>query len=119
MRTEFGKTIGGFTHYPWLPGNSGWFSNAGRRSFVFSLDMMEKFVPISDGLIGNWDDNGPVFGGNGYGDICIKDGVNNNRNSFCYFPYGYNRAGLNRLERNHESRRLFSGATKDIFFKVL
>ena len=48
VRTEFGKTIGGFTHYPWLPGKPGWFRDAGRRAFIFSLDMLEKFVPVSD-----------------------------------------------------------------------
>ena len=29
VRTEFGKTIGGFTHYPWLPGSPGHTNDAG------------------------------------------------------------------------------------------
>ena len=119
VRTEFGKTIGGFTHYPWLPKSPEWFSDAGRRAFIFSLDMQEKFVPISNKLIFNLDDYGPVFGGGGGGfDICIRDGCNNKNNSFCNFPSGYNRAGGNKLEMNQESWKLLCGTTNGFYFKV-
>ena len=78
VRTEFGKTIGGYTHHPWKSVNSGeWVNNSGRRAFLFSLDMREKFVPQGDDcLIYRHSDLGPVFGG-GY-DICISDGCNSN-----------------------------------------
>ena len=44
IRTEFGKTIGGYSHYEWKS-EGGWLKDSGRRSCIFSLDMMEKFVP--------------------------------------------------------------------------
>ena len=47
VRTEFGKTIGGYNHYAW-DSKSGWLSYSGRRAFLFSLDMREKFVPQGD-----------------------------------------------------------------------
>ena len=105
VRTEFGKTVGGFTHYPWLPGSTGWFSDAGRRTFIFSLDMQEKFVPISDQLIYNEENCGPVFGGKDGFDIFFGDDCNSIRNSFCNFPSGYNRAGGNKLENSQDIYR--------------
>ena len=120
VRTEFGKTIGGFTHYPWLPGNTGNVYDAGRRAFVFSVDMKEKFVPQRDGyLICNWDNYGPIFGGATGCDILVADGCNNNKNSFGYFPSNYNRAGGDKLERNQDSYRMFSGAREGYYFRVV
>ena len=119
MRTEFGKTLGGFTHNPWLPGSLGWFSDEKRRAFIFSLDMQEKFVPTSDQLILSDDGYGPVFGGNEVCDIFIGDDCNNyEREAFCGFPSCYNRAGGNKLELSQESLRLFSGATDGHMFRV-
>ena len=117
VRTEFGKTIGGYTHYPWQPENPWHFSDVGRRAFIFSLDMQEKFVPISDQLIYHIEGNGPAFGTKDGGDISIKDDCNNIRNSLCNFPYGYNRV-VNKLKNNQESYKLFSGATNGRTFKV-
>ena len=49
IRTEYGKTIGGYTHYPWTsPPDWDFVRDEGRRSFIFSLDMMEIFVPQQD-----------------------------------------------------------------------
>ena len=77
MRTEYGKTIGGFTHYPWLPGNPGFTNDAKRRTFIFSVDMKKKFVPQCDNcLIENRDDCGPIFGGPDDSDIHIADDYN-------------------------------------------
>ena len=49
IRTEYGKTIGGFTRYPWTydsdDDNDGWTNNLEGRDFIFSLNMKEKFVP--------------------------------------------------------------------------
>ena len=96
IRTEFGKTIGGFTHYPWLSGN-GNVNDAGRRAFIFSVDMKEKFVPQGDDyLIRNHDNYGPWFGSNG-NDIKIFDDCNNKNSSYSNFPSVYNRAGGNKL----------------------
>ena len=50
IRTEYGKTIGGFTRYPWTSNDpdEGWTNNLKGRDFIFSLDMKEKFVPQSN-----------------------------------------------------------------------
>ena len=46
VRTEFGKTFGGYTHYPWTsPSSDTYVSDPGCKAFIFSLDMKEKFVP--------------------------------------------------------------------------
>ena len=45
VRTEFGKTIGGYTHYPWTSHSGEHVRDSGHRAFLFSLDMREKFVP--------------------------------------------------------------------------
>ena len=44
VRNEFGKTMGGFTHYPWASSGGGVY-DSGKKAFIFSLDMKEKFVP--------------------------------------------------------------------------
>ena len=120
VRTEFGKTIGGFTHYPWLPGSPGHTNDAGRRAFIFSVDMKEKFVPQGDNhLIYNWDGYGPVFGGTTKSDIYVADDCNNNRNSYGNFPSVYNRAGGDKMVRNQDSYRMFSGATDGYQFRVV
>ena len=49
IRTEFGKTIGGYSHYEWNSNFGGnWVHHKDRRAFIFSLDMMEKFVASRD-----------------------------------------------------------------------
>ena len=111
VRTEFGKTIGGYTHYPWLSGKPGSTNDAERRSFIFSVDMKEKFVPQGDNyLIFNWESHGPHFGYHGH-DIYIADDCGNNRNSYGCFPSVYNRMGGNKLENNQNSYKMFIGAT--------
>ena len=120
VRTEFGKTIGGFTHYPWLPGHAGHTKDAGRRAFIFSVDMKEKFVPQGDDyLIYNHDSDGPYFGGGTGCDIYISDGCSNNRSSHGNFPSVYNRAGGDKLQKNQDSYRMFSGATSGYQYRVV
>ena len=90
IRNEFGKTFGGFTHYPWSSANRKYINDRGRRAFLFSLDMGEKFVPQEDDkLIYCSSDRGPIFGGK---DIFIFDGCNSHNKSFANFPTTYNRA---------------------------
>ena len=118
IRTELGKTIGGYTRYPWRA-DGGWVNDNSRRTFIFSLDMREKFAPQeSERLIYNSIDCGPIFGGvplNGwfmYGigcDIFIFDGCNKNYLSRSNFPMTYNRAGGGKLGKNEDNYRLFSG----------
>ena len=84
IRTEFGKTIGGYAHNPWDSGSL-WLSDSNRRTFIFSLDMGEKFIPQRDETLILWYNNfGPVFGG-GY-DIHISDGCNKKDNLYASFP---------------------------------
>lgn len=45
VRTEFGKTIGGFTQYTWNAVGNSLVKEAGKHSFIFSLDTKETFVP--------------------------------------------------------------------------
>jgi hypothetical protein len=44
VRTEFGKTISGFTHYPWNSANT-CVNDEGKRAFLLQLDLKEKYVP--------------------------------------------------------------------------
>ena len=90
IRTEFGKTIGAYSHYEWKSEGGNYVHNSRRRACIFSLDMMEKFVPQGDGnLIFRHKDYGPTFG-SGH-DIRISDGCNNNNDSYANFPHTYNR----------------------------
>ena len=121
IRTEFGKTIGGYTHYPWdaAGGEEGKSVNdAKRKAFIFSLDMLEKFVPQGDNyLIQNKNSYGPTFGGGA--DIYIGDKCNIEKNSRANFPYTYNREGGNKLGNNQTTWTMFSGATNGYKFKVV
>ena len=115
VRTRFGKTIGGYTHYPWTSHGSGEYVNdSGRRAFLFSLDMREKFVPQRDDqLILRHSSYGPTFGGGR--DMCISDGCNSNSSSYANFPSTYNRAGENKLAKNKDTWRMFSGGDTSSF----
>jgi hypothetical protein len=49
VRTEFGKTIAGFSHYMWnKPNNGNRVDDKKRNAFLLQLDLMEKMVPVSD-----------------------------------------------------------------------
>ena len=115
VRTEFGKNIGGYTHNPWksVTGDGEWVCDSGRKAFLFSLDMGEKFVPQGDERsIFRHSDFGPVFGS---GDISISDCCNSNSKSCARFPCTFNRAGGNKLERKEDTWRMFSGTDAKLF----
>ena len=117
IRTEFGKTIGGHTHYPWgsVGGEGEWVHNSGRRAFLFSLNMKEKFVPQRDNqLIYRYSAYGPTFGGS---DLRSADSCNKNNRSCAIFPTAYNRQGGYKLARNKDTCRMFSGGDNE-YFKV-
>jgi hypothetical protein len=45
VRTEYGKTIGGFTHYKWNKDLSGTYvHDEGRKAFMFQLDL-QHYMP--------------------------------------------------------------------------
>ena len=64
VRTEYGKTIGGFTRYPWTSDDDYlWINNIEERDFIFSLNMKEKFVPHDNSCTMMTSCKGPIFGG--------------------------------------------------------
>ena len=100
LRNDYGKTIGGFTHYPWKAHQTGEaVCDSGRKSFLFSLDTMEKYVPQSDNdLIFCHAKYGPTFGkGN---DLYIADSCWGSNLSYTNFPSTYNREGETKWELN-------------------
>ena len=115
IRTEFGNTIGGYTHYPWSS-EGGYLSDSSTRVFLFSLDLEEKYKPIrTDRLIYRKGNYGPCFGG----DICIVDDCDKNRSSYAMFPSSFNKEGPIKYPQNQESYHLFSGAKDGYYFKIL
>ena len=79
VKTEFGKIVGGFTHYPWTSDEDGsYVDGSDRKAFLFSLSMKEKFVPQGDQfLIYRASTYGPYFGGET--DLFIADRCDSNR----------------------------------------
>ena len=73
IRMENGKIFGGFTHYPWgSPDKVEVVDDPDCNAFLFSFDMVEKFVPQNgNSLIVRSKEAGPIFG-SGH-DIFISD----------------------------------------------
>jgi hypothetical protein len=118
VRTEFGKTIAGYTHYKWNAVSDDYVRDERRRAFLLSFDQAEKYVPQSgQQLIYCHPSSGPAFGGGN--DLIIADGCNVNYNSGAAFPWAYNREGSNKIPNCQQSCTDFSGATADCFFRVV
>jgi hypothetical protein len=116
VRTEFGKTIAGFSHYKWNAVSNGWVHDEGRKAFLLSLDSGEKYVPQNgQKLIFCNPSCGPRFG-EGH-DLCIADDCD--ANSLANFPSTYNRKGTNKIVNSQQSYKDFSGATANKYFRVL
>jgi hypothetical protein len=47
VRTQFGKTIAGYSHYKWNAVHDDWVRDEGRQAFLLSFDYGEKYVPQS------------------------------------------------------------------------
>ena len=93
IRTEFGKTIAGYTHYKWNH-TSGSVVDSARNTFILQLDLLQKMIPTSDNhLIDCHPSYGPSFG---CWDIWICDNCNTNNGSYGRFPRTYNIEGSNR-----------------------
>lgn len=85
VRTQFGKTIAGFTQYPWNVVNNTYLDDAGKHAFLLSLDLKQKMVPISGNyLIYRHKSYGPTFGSGS--DLCIADECHKNKSSHADFP---------------------------------
>ena len=107
-RSEFGRTIAGYSHYTWNQTN-GVVNDAGRRAFLLQLDLYEKMVPNSDqNLIKCINSQGPMFGG-AFPDFGMNDKCNSNIASG-YFPGSYNREDGTRYEPDKDSFRTFTGS---------
>ena len=117
IRTQFEKTIAGFTPYPWNQTISAWVNDSGRKSFLLQLDLLQKMVPNHDNyLIYCGTSYGPIFG-DGH-DIVISDSCNTNNNSNSNFPHRYNITGPNPYTNGQPSYTAFSGATANYNYKV-
>lgn len=74
IETEFGKVIGGYTPIAWSSAKKQWAADKSLKSFIFSLNMREKFnLNLAQFAIANNPDKGPIFG---CCDICIVDNGN-------------------------------------------
>ena len=89
VRTEFGKTIAGYTHYKWNH-TGGDINDSGKKAFLLQLDIQEKYVPLEDKcLIYTHDSYGPIFG-KGNRDIYLPDNCQSSRLAQGRFPSAYN-----------------------------
>lgn len=89
-----------------------------RNAFLFSLDLREKMVPVTDKfLIYCCRGSGPVFGSGC--DLVISDSCHTNSKSSAIFPCTYNKEGPNKYVNNQNSYTAFSGATNGYNFRVV
>jgi len=112
VRTEFGKTIVGFSHYKWNEVGNGWgVEDSRRKTCLFQLDNFEKFLPISDqNLIYNEEKAGPVFG-TGH-DLYISNNCNKNIESYAKICSTYcpNEDIKSKYPKGSASYKRFAGA---------
>ena len=115
MRTEFDKTIGGYTPVCWNVVN-GYAHDANKASFLFSVDLREVFrlKDANKGILCHTG-SGPRFGGGP--DMHLADGCNGNYSSGCDFPYSYD--GNGKYEKNQQAWTALTGSTNSNYFKVL
>ena len=74
IHNEFGKKFGGYTPVAWTSDKKHWVADKSLKSFIFSVDMGEKFkLNLAQFAIANNPDKGPIFG---CCDICIVDNSN-------------------------------------------
>lgn len=109
VETEYGKTIGGYTPLAWNSSKKHWAADKSMNSFIFSLDLREKFnLNLSQFAIACNPDKGPIFG---CCDICIVDGSNIEKSN-AEFPISYNNF---KYARNPQSAEAFTGHAKGRF----
>ncbi len=117
VRTEFGKTIAGFTKYTWNSVNA-YVSNEEKNCFLLSLDMKQKMVPNNgNNLIYCNPTYGPTFG-SGH-DLVITNQCQNANSCYANFPNCYNYEGENKYVVHQDTYKAFSGATKGYNFRVI
>ena len=117
MRTEFGKTLGGFSHYSWNEVKKGYVKDPERKSFIVSLDLKVKLVPSGDELLIRCDKNmGPCFG---WADLWIDNRCNSSNKSQAVIASHYNEEGKNQYYRGQSTNTLFSGVPSGDNFNVV
>lgn len=74
IETEYGKVIGGYTPLAWNSSKKHWAADKSMCSFIFSVDMQEKFnLNLAQFAIACNPEKGPIFG---CCDICLVDASN-------------------------------------------
>lgn len=124
VKTEFGKTICGYTPLTWneKEGEVDYYADdPSGQSFLLSLDMGEKMDLIDKvRAISIASESGPVFG-HGY-DLCVRDECHLDKPSaelsFARFPWSYNNKKNKYKKDKQEVWEKFSGASKDSYFKI-
>ena len=120
VKTEYGKTIAGFTEAAWNSVANNYVHGTNKKCFLLSLDMREKMVPNEQSyLIYCHPNYGPTFGKYSH-DLFIADNCNNNRNSHANFPHCYNREGIEFKYKSEQSTvQKFVGSTSGCYFRVV
>jgi hypothetical protein len=87
IETEYGKIIGGYTPLAWNSSKKHWAADKTMSSFIFSVDLREKFgLNLAQFAIACNPEKGPIFG---CCDICIVDSSNVEKSN-AEFPISYN-----------------------------
>ena len=91
VRTEFGKTVAGFTSYAWnSPNKNFWVRDDKKNAFLLQLDLCQKFNCLSTTrIICHNKGSGPHFGN----DLIIREDCHTNNSSYTDFPRKYNLEG--------------------------
>lgn len=84
-RTNFGKTIAGFSHYKWESTEKDVYDQT-KNAFLLQVDLMQKMTHEKGTLICCRANYGPLFGGTDFG---IYDNCNTTTN-LAHFPASYN-----------------------------
>lgn len=109
IETEYGKVIGGYTPLAWNSSKKHWAADKSMTSFIFSIDLREKFnLNLAQFAIACNPEKGPIFG---CCDICIVDSSNLEKSN-AEFPISYNNF---KYARNPESSQAFTGNAKGRF----
>ena len=112
IHTEFGKTIGGFTEIPWHKSGATTEDPTG-STFIFSLNMKEKFKWKHQNVIYSGEGVGPIFGEGD--DLKIGETANSKGDSYSCFPHSY---ATRKYKRDQTTWTLFSGATQSPNFLI-
>ena len=106
-KTEFGKVIGGFTPLRWNT-TSNYVQDYERKSFLFSVDLEEKFTNNNPqyGIYGNAS-YGPTFGG-GHDFYIAENSANSVNTSYFNLGHSYNCNGKY-ANGSAETHKAFTG----------